>query len=46
MFKVKIFSLLIFSILLIATSFVKNQSRKIEKKILYLEEIVNLLERP
>ena len=34
MFKLKIFiSILIFSFLLIATSIVKNQTRKIEKEI-------------
>ena len=46
MFKAKIFlSIIIFSILLIATSIVKNQSRKIEKKILHIEEIVNSKEK-
>ena len=46
MFKAKIFfSIIIFSILLIATSIVKNQSRQIEKKILVLEKKVNLKEK-
>ena len=37
MFKLKIlFLVLIFSFSLIVTSFIKNQTREIEKKILYI----------
>ncbi len=46
MFKFKIFSsIIIFSILLIVTSFIKNQTRDIEKKILNINQIVSLKEK-
>ncbi len=42
MFKLKIFlSIIIFSSFLIGTSFIKNQTREIEKKIISLSKIVN-----
>ena len=41
MFKLKIFiSILIFSFLLIVTSIVKNQTRKIEKEISFYKKII------
>lgn len=41
MFKLKIFiSILIFSFLLIATSIVKNQTRKIEKEISFYQKVI------
>ena len=39
-FKV-IFSIFIFSFLLIGTSFIKNQTRQIEKKIFILSNLVH-----
>ena len=42
MFKFKvIFSILIFTFLLIGTSFIKNQTREIEKKIFSLSKIIH-----
>ena len=42
MFKSKlIFSILIFTFLLIGTSFIKNQTREIEKKIFSLSKIIH-----
>ena len=41
MFKLKIFiSILIFSFLLISTSIVKNQTRKIEKEISFYQKVI------
>ena len=46
MFKFKLFiSLFIFSFLLILTSFVKNQTREIEKKILSKHKTMNIKEK-
>ena len=46
MFKIKIFvSIIIFSILLIATSIIKNQTRETEKKIFNLSKIINVKEK-
>ena len=46
MFKIKIFiSIIIFSILLIVTSIIKNQTREIEKKILSLNKIIKIKEK-
>tara|TARA_Y100001958_G_C21005932_1_gene387920 strand:- start:261 stop:602 length:342 start_codon:yes stop_codon:yes gene_type:complete len=46
MFKIKIVvSILIFSILLIATSIIKNQTREIEKNILSLNDVIHLKEK-
>ena len=46
MFKIKIFvSIIIFSILLIATSIIKNQTRETEKKILNLSKIIKIKEK-
>ena len=46
MFKFKLFiSLAIFSFLLILTSFVKNQTREIEKKILSKHKTMNIKEK-
>ena len=42
MFKIKnLFSIIIFSFLLIGTSIIKNQTREIEKKIYNLSKIIN-----
>ena len=42
MFKLKIlFSVLIFSLLLIITSFIKNQTREIEKEIFYISKKIH-----
>ncbi len=46
MFKIKILtSIFIFSILLIVTSIIKNQTRETEKKILYLGKIIKIKEK-
>ena len=46
MFKIKIFvSVITFSILLIVTSIIKNQTREIEKKILNLSKIIKTKEK-
>ena len=46
MFKIKIFvSIIIFSILLIVTSIIKNQTRETEKKILNLSKIIKIKEK-
>ena len=46
MFKIKIFtSIIIFSILLIVTSIIKNQTRETEKKILSLSKIIKIKEK-
>ena len=46
MFKLKIlFSVLIFSLLLIVTSFIKNQTREIEKKISSIRKLILIKER-
>ena len=46
MFKIKIFvSIIIFSILLIVTSIIKNQTRETEKKILNLSKIIKTKEK-
>ena len=46
MFKLRIFlSIIIFSFLLIFTSFIKNQSREIEKKINNISKIINIREK-
>ena len=46
MFKSKmIFSILIFTFLLIGTSFIKNQTREIEKKIFTLSKIIHNQEK-
>ena len=46
MFRIKILiSMTIFSFLLIGTSFIKNQTREIEKKIFNLNKIVQLKEK-
>ena len=46
MYKFKIFlSILIFSILLIGTSIIKNQTREIEKKILKINKVLIYKER-
>ena len=46
MFKFKvIFSILIFTFLLIGTSFIKNQTREIEKKIFSLSKIIHNQEK-
>tara|TARA_B000000557_G_scaffold122292_1_gene99212 strand:+ start:461 stop:799 length:339 start_codon:yes stop_codon:yes gene_type:complete len=46
MFKLKIFiSILIFSFLLIATSIVKNQTRKIEKEISFYQKVIHHKEK-
>ena len=46
MFKIKIFtSIIIFSILLIVTSIIKNQTRETEKKILSLSKIIKINEK-
>ena len=46
MFKIKIFmSIITFSILLIATSIIKNQTRETEKKIVNLSKIIKIKEK-
>ena len=46
MFKFKtIFSILIFTFLLIGTSYIKNQTREIEKKIFTLSKIIHNQEK-
>ena len=46
MFKLKIlFSVLIFSLLLIITSFIKNQTREIEKEIFYISKKIHIKEK-
>ena len=46
MFKLKfLFSILIFSLLLIGTSIIKNQSRELEKNIYSLSELINQYEK-
>jgi len=46
MFKLKfLFSILIFSLLLIGTSIIKNQSRELEKNIYTLSELINQYEK-
>lgn len=46
MFKIKVFlSMTIFSLLLIFTSFIKNETREIEKKIFNKNKEVNLNEK-
>ncbi|GIR64148.1 MAG: hypothetical protein CM15mP68_8140 [Pseudomonadota bacterium] len=46
MFKIKIFvSIITFSILLIVTSIIKNQTRETEKKILNLSKIIKIKEK-
>lgn len=46
MFKIKIFvSIITFSILLIVTSIIKNQTRETEKKILSLSKIIKIKEK-
>ena len=46
MFKLKIlFLVLIFSFSLIVTSFIKNQTREIEKKILYISKKIHIKEK-
>ena len=46
MFKLKIlFSVLIFSLLLIITSFIKNQTREIEKEIFYISKKIHTKEK-
>ena len=46
MFKIKIFvSIITFSILLIVTSIIKNQTRETEKKILNLSKIIKTKEK-
>ena len=46
MFKIKIFvSIITFSILLIVTSIIKNQTRETEKKILNLRKIIKIKEK-
>ena len=46
MFKIKVISfILIFSILLIATSIIKNQTREIEKKIYELNKKISFQEK-
>ena len=46
MFKIKIFvSIITFSILLIVTSIIKNQTRETEKKIFNLRKIVKIKEK-
>mgnify|MGYP001335845923 FL=1 len=46
MFKIKIFvSVITFSILLIVTSIIKNQTRETEKKILNLSKIIKTKEK-
>ena len=46
MFRYKmIFSIIIFSFLLIGTSFIKNQTREIEKKIFRLNKIIHNQEK-
>ena len=46
MFKIKIFvSVIAFSILLIVTSIIKNQTRETEKKILNLSKIIKTKEK-
>ena len=46
MFKLKfLFSMLIFSLLLIGTSLIKNQSRELEKNIYSLSELINQYEK-
>ena len=46
MFKIKIFiSILTFSILLIVTSIIKNQTREIEKKIFNLSKVIKIKEK-
>ena len=46
MFKIKIFvSVITFSILLIVTSIIKNQTRETEKKILSLSKIIKIKEK-
>lgn len=43
MFKIRIFfSVIFFSLLLVGTSFVKNQTREIEKKIFKISKIIYL----
>ena len=43
MFKIRIFfSVIFFSLLLVGTSFIKNQTREIEKKILKISKIIYL----
>ena len=46
MFKIKIFiSILTFSILLIVTSIIKNQTRETEKKIFNLSKVIKIKEK-
>ena len=46
MFKIKIFiSILTFSILLIVTSIIKNQTRETEKKIFNLRKVIKIKEK-
>ena len=46
MFKIKIFvSIITFSILLIVTSIIKNQTRETEKKIFNLSKIIKIKEK-
>ena len=46
MFKIKIFiSVITFSLLIIGTSIIKNETREIEKKIFTLSQITNQKER-
>ena len=46
MFKIKIFvSIIAFSILLIVTSIIKNQTRETEKKIINLSKIIKIKEK-
>ncbi len=46
MFKIKIFiSIIIFSILLVGTSAIKNQTREIEKKILIISKKIHLMKK-
>ena len=46
MLNVKVlFSVIFFSLLLVGTSFIKNQSREIEKKINKISKIIHLKKR-
>tara|TARA_B100001989_G_C24151308_1_gene275113 strand:+ start:60 stop:398 length:339 start_codon:yes stop_codon:yes gene_type:complete len=46
MFKIKfLISILIFSIMLVGTSFIKNQTRKLEKDIYSLSKTINQYEK-
>ena len=46
MFKIKIiFSIIAFSILLVGTSIIKNQTREIEKKIYNLSQVIHKKEK-